>query len=55
MADTAVVNGKAKKVGGKRKTMAEKMAEESSKVTGGQKKPYVYNKFTSYSFVLTTR
>ena len=32
MAETAVVNGKAK-AGGKRKTLAEKMAEESAKVS----------------------
>jgi hypothetical protein len=37
MADTAVVNGKAKKAGGKRKTLAEKMAEESSKIIGDLK------------------
>jgi len=36
MADAAVVNGKAK-AGGKRKTMAEKMAEESSKIVGDLK------------------
>jgi len=36
MAETAVVNGKAK-AGGKRKTLAEKMAEESAKIVGDLK------------------